>query len=103
MRQSGPALRGLLKGPRRLMAAAAAVVVLAGAGTWSAVASDGAPPVHRSDRVMTMADGTRIDTSYFTGGSAGRRPPSCSDTASAAARTTSGSRPRTSPATDTRC
>ncbi|MEU1402287.1 CocE/NonD family hydrolase [Streptomyces sp. NPDC005728] len=69
-----PALSGLLKGPRRLMAAAAAVVVLAGAGTWSAVASDGTPPVHRTDRVMTMADGTRIDTSYFTDAAAGRRP-----------------------------
>ncbi|MFJ2726246.1 alpha/beta fold hydrolase [Streptomyces collinus] len=70
----GPALRGLLKGPRRLMAAAAAVVVLAGAGTWTAVASDSPPPVHRGDRVMAMADGTRIDTSYFTAGSTGRRP-----------------------------
>ncbi|MFG2883980.1 CocE/NonD family hydrolase [Streptomyces sp. NPDC048297] len=69
-----PALRGLLKGPRRLIAAAAAVVVLAGAGTWTAVASDDAPPVHRSDRIMTMADGTRIDTSYFTGAATGRRP-----------------------------
>ncbi|GHI07586.1 ABC transporter ATP-binding protein [Streptomyces cellostaticus] len=69
-----PALRGLLKGPRRLMAAAAAVVALAGAGTWTAVASDDAPPVHHSDRVMTMADGTRIDTSYFTAAPAGRRP-----------------------------
>ncbi|MGW5278521.1 CocE/NonD family hydrolase [Streptomyces collinus] len=70
----GPALRGLLKGPRRLLAAAAAVVVLAGAGTWTAVASDSPPPVHRGDRVMTMADGTRIDTSYFTAGPTGRRP-----------------------------
>ncbi|WP_317443453.1 CocE/NonD family hydrolase [Streptomyces collinus] len=70
----GPALRGLLKGPRRLSAAAAAVVVLAGAGTWTAVASDSPPPVHRGDRVMVMTDGTRIDTSYFTAGSAGRRP-----------------------------
>ncbi|MFF7237249.1 alpha/beta fold hydrolase [Streptomyces collinus] len=70
----GPALRGLLKGPRRLLAAAAAVVVLAGAGTWTAVASDSPPPVHRGDRVMTMAGGTRIDTSYFTAGSTGRRP-----------------------------
>ncbi|MEU4039024.1 CocE/NonD family hydrolase [Streptomyces collinus] len=70
----GPALRGLLKGPRRLPAAAAAVVVLAGAGTWTAVASDSPPPVHRGDRVMVMTDGTRIDTSYFTAGSAGRRP-----------------------------
>ncbi|MFF7753630.1 CocE/NonD family hydrolase [Streptomyces sp. NPDC007971] len=72
--QGAPALRGVLKGPRRLLAAAAAVVVLAGAGTWTAVASDGTPPVHRSDRVMTMADGTRIDTSYFTGAASGRRP-----------------------------
>ncbi|MGW1001695.1 CocE/NonD family hydrolase [Streptomyces sp. NPDC002520] len=69
-----PALRGLLKGPRRLIAAAAAVVVLAGAGTWTAVASGDAPPVHRGDRVMTMPDGTRIDTSYFTGAATGRRP-----------------------------
>ncbi|MEU5536379.1 CocE/NonD family hydrolase [Streptomyces sp. NPDC020362] len=56
------------------MAAAAAVVVLAGAGTWTAVASGDTAPVHRSDRVMTMADGTRIDTSYFTGAASGRRP-----------------------------
>ncbi|MEV7245792.1 CocE/NonD family hydrolase [Streptomyces sp. NPDC093248] len=69
-----PVPRGPLKGPRRLLAAAAAVVVLAGAGTWSAVASDDPPRVHRTDRVMTMADGTRLDTSYFTGASAGRRP-----------------------------
>ncbi|KUN83368.1 ABC transporter ATP-binding protein [Streptomyces bungoensis] len=69
-----PALRGLLKGPRRLMAAAAAVVVLAGAGTWTAAASPDTPPVRRGDRVLTMADGTRIDTSYFTAGPAGRRP-----------------------------
>ncbi|MDO0927635.1 CocE/NonD family hydrolase [Streptomyces sp. TG1A-8] len=70
------ALRGLLKGPRRLMAAAAAVVVLAGAGTWTAAASGDAAPVHRSDRMMTMSDGTRLDTSYFTAGAAGsgRRP-----------------------------
>ncbi|MEW2254678.1 CocE/NonD family hydrolase [Streptomyces sp. NPDC047869] len=72
LRAPGP--RGLLKGPRRLLAAAAAVVVLAGAGTWSAVASDDGPGVRRTDRVMTMADGTRLDTSYFTGASAGRRP-----------------------------
>ncbi len=56
------------------MAAGAAVVVLAGAGTWTAVASDDAPPVRRADRVMTMGDGTRIDTSYFTSGGDGRRP-----------------------------
>ncbi|CAM5429053.1 ABC transporter ATP-binding protein OS=Streptomyces aurantiogriseus OX=66870 GN=GCM10010251_70860 PE=4 SV=1 [Streptomyces aurantiogriseus] len=55
------------------MAAAAAVAVLAGAGTWTAVASDEAPPVHRADRVMAV-DGVRLDTSYFTSGSDGRRP-----------------------------
>ncbi|WP_406330142.1 alpha/beta fold hydrolase [Streptomyces sp. NBC_00203] len=66
-------LRGLRK-PRRLLAAAAAVVVLAGAGTWTAVASDDAPAVHRADRVMAVGDGVRIDTSYFTSGSGGRRP-----------------------------
>ncbi|MEV7685735.1 alpha/beta fold hydrolase [Streptomyces bungoensis] len=69
-----PALRGLLKGPRRLTAAAAAVVVLAGAGTWTAAASPDAPPVRHSDRLLTMADGTRIDTTFFTAGPAGRRP-----------------------------
>jgi ABC-2 type transport system ATP-binding protein len=68
-----PALRGLLRGPRRLLAAGAAVVVLAGAGTWTAVASDDPPPVHRSDRVMAV-DGVRLDTSYFTSGATGRRP-----------------------------
>ncbi|MFF0107011.1 alpha/beta fold hydrolase [Streptomyces hirsutus] len=61
--------------PRRTVAAAAAAVVLAGAGTWTAVASDDpAPAVHRADRVMTVADEVRIDTSYFTAGPAGRRP-----------------------------
>jgi ABC-2 type transport system ATP-binding protein len=74
MRQGVSRLRGLLKGPRRLMAAAAAVVVLAGAGTWTAAASGGTPPVHRTDRMMTMADGVRLDTSYFTSSAAGRRP-----------------------------
>ncbi|MEU5362993.1 CocE/NonD family hydrolase [Streptomyces sp. NPDC005925] len=69
-----PALRGLLRGPRRLLAAGAAVVVLAGAGTWTAVASDDAPPVHRADRIMSVGDGVRVDTSYFTSGPAGRRP-----------------------------
>ncbi|MEV6422762.1 alpha/beta fold hydrolase [Streptomyces sp. NPDC051662] len=46
--------------------------MLVGAGTWTAVASDGAPAVHRTDQVLSM-DGARIDTSYFTAGS-GRRP-----------------------------
>ncbi|MFH8450518.1 alpha/beta fold hydrolase [Streptomyces fungicidicus] len=60
--------------PRRVIAAAAAVVVLAGAGTWTAVASDDAPAVRRADRVMAVGDGVRIDTSYFTAGPDGRRP-----------------------------
>lgn len=52
----------------------AAVVVLAGAGTWTAVASDDdTPAVHQAERVMTV-DGVRLDTSYFTAGAAGRRP-----------------------------
>lgn len=56
------------------MAAAAAVVVIAGAGTWTAVADDDAPSVRRADRVVDMGDGVRIDTSYFTSGTSGRRP-----------------------------
>ncbi|WP_409472019.1 CocE/NonD family hydrolase [Streptomyces sp. HC307] len=68
-----PAWRGLQR-PRRIVAAAAAVVVLAGAGTWTAVADDDAPAVRRADRVMAMGDGVRLDTSYFTSGSDGRRP-----------------------------
>ncbi len=52
---------------------AAAVAVLAGAGVWTATASDDAPEVRRADAVMAM-DGARIDTSYFTAGSDGRRP-----------------------------
>ncbi|WP_164555715.1 MULTISPECIES: alpha/beta fold hydrolase [unclassified Streptomyces] len=60
--------------PRRIAAAAAAVVVLAGAGTWSAVASDDAPAVQRADRVISTGEGMRIDTSYFTAGADGRRP-----------------------------
>ncbi|MEU6667632.1 CocE/NonD family hydrolase [Streptomyces sp. NPDC046727] len=69
-----PAPRGLLKGPRRLVAAAAAVVVLAGAGTWTAaVASDDTRSVRRTDQVMAV-DGARLDTSYFTPADAGRHP-----------------------------
>ncbi|MEV8031902.1 alpha/beta fold hydrolase [Streptomyces sp. NPDC086182] len=59
----------------RWAAAAAAVVLLAGAGTWTAVASDDAPVVHRADRVMTMDGGVRLDTSYFTAGPSSRRRP----------------------------
>lgn len=57
-----------------MLSAAAAVVVLVGAGTWTAVADDGPPPVHRADRVMAVGDGVRLDTSYFTAGPGGRRP-----------------------------
>ncbi|MFI6701042.1 alpha/beta fold hydrolase [Streptomyces sp. NPDC050509] len=56
----------------RWLAGLAAAAVLVGAGTWTAVASDGAPAVHREDQVLDMP-GARIDTSYFTAGS-GRRP-----------------------------
>ncbi|MGW0823615.1 alpha/beta fold hydrolase [Streptomyces sp. NPDC002845] len=65
-----------LRGPRRWVAvtAAAAVAVLAGAGVWTAGASDDAPAVRRADSVMALGDGARIDTSYFTAGSGGRRP-----------------------------
>ncbi|MET8954671.1 alpha/beta fold hydrolase [Streptomyces sp. NPDC004393] len=67
-----PAVRGLRRGA--VAAVAAVVLVLACVGTWSAVASDDAPAVHRSDQIMDMGGGVRIDTSYFTAGSAGRRP-----------------------------
>ncbi|MFJ8195519.1 alpha/beta fold hydrolase [Streptomyces sp. NPDC096152] len=69
-----PAPRGLLRGPRRLLAAGAAVAVLAGAGAWTAAASDGPAPVHRADRVADMGGGVRVDTSYFTSGGTARRP-----------------------------
>ncbi|MBC7271249.1 MAG: alpha/beta fold hydrolase [Streptomyces sp.] len=68
-----PGLRGP-RGPRRLLAALATLAVLAGAGTWTAVASDEAPAVHRADRVLSVGDGVRVDTSYFTSTDAGRRP-----------------------------
>jgi ABC-2 type transport system ATP-binding protein len=69
-----PGLNGLLRRPRRLLAAGAAVVVLAGAGTWTAVADDEAPPVHRTDRLLHTQDGVRVDTSFFTSGGDRRRP-----------------------------
>ncbi|MGQ4478451.1 alpha/beta fold hydrolase [Streptomyces sp. SAS_276] len=70
-----PGLQGLrrLKHPRRWLAATAAVVVLAAAGTWTAAASDTKPPVHRTDRTMAI-DGVELDTSYFTTGGSTRRP-----------------------------
>ncbi|GAA2228310.1 CocE/NonD family hydrolase [Streptomyces amakusaensis] len=58
----------------RWLAGAAAVAVLAGAGTWTAAADDDAPSVHREDRVREMP-GARIDTSYFTSGDKDRRRP----------------------------
>ncbi|WP_318209894.1 alpha/beta fold hydrolase [Streptomyces sp. SJL17-1] len=57
----------------RWAAVTAVLAVLAGAGTWTAVASDDPPPVHRADRMLDL-DGARIDTSYFTGDADGRRP-----------------------------
>ncbi|MEU0272441.1 alpha/beta fold hydrolase [Streptomyces sp. NPDC006307] len=59
---------------RAAWALVSAVVLLAGAGTWTAVASDDEPAPHREDRVLEMP-GARIDTSFFTSGpDAGRRP-----------------------------
>ena len=57
----------------RWAAVTAALAVLAGAGTWTAVADDEPPPVHRADRMIDI-DGARLDTSYFTAGGARRRP-----------------------------
>ncbi|WP_328929260.1 alpha/beta fold hydrolase [Streptomyces sp. NBC_00190] len=53
----------------RLLAGAAALAVVAGAGTWTAAASAAgdAPAVHRQDAVLDMPDAA-IDTSYFTAG-----------------------------------
>lgn len=60
---------------KRWLAGIAAATVLVGAGTWTAVASDSAPSVHRADQTMEMP-GARIDTSYFTAGAGddNRRP-----------------------------
>lgn len=57
---------------RRWLAGVAAAAVLVGAGTWTAVASDSAPTVHRDDQTMEMP-GARIDTSYFTADDGGER------------------------------
>ncbi|MFE9962317.1 alpha/beta fold hydrolase [Streptomyces sp. NPDC005525] len=61
------------RGRGRWAAALAALVVLAGAGTWTAAADDSAPAMHREDRMMRV-DGVSIDTSYFTSGGSERRP-----------------------------
>ncbi|WP_328687684.1 alpha/beta fold hydrolase [Streptomyces caniferus] len=74
-------LRGLRVRGRRLYAAAGALAVLIGGGTWAAASSDAAPAVHRADRMMSMPDRpgskkqVRIDTSFFTAGSSARRRP----------------------------
>ncbi|MFE5537364.1 alpha/beta fold hydrolase [Streptomyces sp. NPDC056519] len=57
----------------RLLAGAAALAVVAGAGTWTAAASGDAPAVHRQDRMVEMP-GAAIDTSYFTAGGGQKRP-----------------------------
>ncbi|MFB7589703.1 CocE/NonD family hydrolase [Streptomyces sp. NPDC056169] len=57
----------------RWAAVTAVLAVLAGAGTWTAVASDEPPPVHRADKALDI-DGVRLDTSYFTSGGGERRP-----------------------------
>lgn len=67
-------LRPRLPGKRgRWAAAVAALAIVVGAGTWTAVADDSAPAVHRADRMMRV-NGVSLDTSYFTAGGAGRRP-----------------------------
>ncbi len=57
----------------RWFAGVAAFAVLAGAGTWTAVADDSAPSVHREDKVLDMP-GAKIDTSFFSTGGKERRP-----------------------------
>ncbi len=74
---------------RRLYATVAVLAVLAGSGTWAAVAADDPPAVHREDRAFTMpesadggsggekvaaGDSVRIDASFFTAGGTGPRP-----------------------------
>lgn len=49
----------------RLIAGGAALALLAGAGAVTAVASDSAASVNRTDQTMSMS-GAKIDTSYFT-------------------------------------
>jgi ABC-2 type transport system ATP-binding protein len=69
-----------LRKPRRLLAAAAALGVLAGAGVVTLAAADSPAAVHREDHVFSMPvtpgskQTVRIDASYFTTGGPGRRP-----------------------------
>ncbi|MDX3605742.1 MULTISPECIES: alpha/beta fold hydrolase [Streptomyces] len=65
--------RLLPRTPGRWAAAGAALAVLVGGGTWSAVADDGSPAVQREDRILRM-DGVPIDTSYFHAKGSGKRP-----------------------------
>ncbi|MER6910749.1 alpha/beta fold hydrolase [Streptomyces sp. NPDC000594] len=58
----------------RWLAGVAALAVLAGAGTWTAVAEDSDPEVHREDRVHRMP-GAGVDTSFFTSGDPDRKRP----------------------------
>ncbi|MFJ3905801.1 alpha/beta fold hydrolase [Streptomyces sp. NPDC090025] len=62
--------RGL---PRWAALGAVLAVLVGGAGTWTAVASDDTASVRRADRMLDL-DGVRLDTSYFTSGGDGRRP-----------------------------
>ncbi|MFJ4821733.1 alpha/beta fold hydrolase [Streptomyces bacillaris] len=57
----------------RWAAAGAALAVLVGGGTWTAVADDGPPAVQREDRTLRPG-GVPIDTSYFYGEGSGKRP-----------------------------
>ncbi|RUP67648.1 putative ABC transporter ATP-binding protein YxlF [Streptomyces sp. NP10] len=65
--------RLLPRTPARWAAVGAALAVLVGGGTWSAVADDGSPAVQREDRILRM-DGVPIDTSYFHAKGSGKRP-----------------------------
>nr|WP_243876381.1 alpha/beta fold hydrolase [Streptomyces sp. 846.5] len=71
----------MLRPRRALVAGAAAAALLAGAGTWTAVAAHGPASVHRTDQVLALPASpgssatVRIDTSYFTSGSPGVRRP----------------------------
>ncbi|WP_179885843.1 alpha/beta fold hydrolase [Streptomyces sp. ms115] len=65
--------RLLPRTPGRWAAVGAALAVLVGGGTWSAVADDGSPAMQREDRILRM-DGVPIDTSYFHAKGSGKRP-----------------------------
>ncbi|MGQ4713924.1 alpha/beta fold hydrolase [Streptomyces anulatus] len=65
--------RLLPRTPGRWAALGAALAVLVGGGTWTAVADDGTPAVQREDRTLRM-DGVPIDTSYFHAKGSGKRP-----------------------------